>query len=216
MAAVAASICWAGAARRAGNRRARAAWRYQSAACALWALGAVVWLAGLAPLGGVGRAGFLALAAAGLVLPLAGLLLPLTRAVLSGFAGGRALTAFRAGERAVPAWFLGGVLAIGAAGLDAGRGAGSAGLGWLLGFGCLAMAAHSYRGTAGDAARRQALARLVASERELVDLAGHAPPAGRPSSGRPPAGVRPGAVLMVDDDAIFEAKRDGRPGIPAP
>lgn len=213
MAAVAASICWAGAARRAGNRRARAAWRYQSAACALWALGAIAWLAGVAPLGG---ASLLALAAAGLGLPLAGLVLPLARAVLSGFSGGRARTAFRAGERAVPAWFLGGLLAIGAAGLDAGRGAGSAGLGWLLGFGCLAMAAHSYRGTAGEAARREALARLMASERELIDLAGHAPPAGRPSSGRPPAGAHSGAVLMVDDDAIFEAKRDGRPGVPAP
>jgi hypothetical protein len=213
--AVAASMCWAGAARRAGSRRARAAWRYQSAACALWALVAIAWLAG-ATRAGLGQAGFRALAAAGLVLPLAGLVLPLARAVLIGFTGVRALIAFRAAERAVPAWFLGGVLALAAAGLDAGRGAGSAGLGWLLGFGCLAMAAHSYRGTAGDAARREALARLAASERELLDLAGHAPPAGRPSSGRPPAGARPGPILMVDDDAIFEAKRDGRPGVPAP
>ncbi len=64
--AVAASISWVGAVRRAGRLRARAAGRYLSAACALWALSAFAWLVGATALAGFGRAGFVALAAVGL------------------------------------------------------------------------------------------------------------------------------------------------------
>jgi diguanylate cyclase (GGDEF)-like protein len=67
-AAVTASVQCARAATRAGNRRARIAWTCQSLACALWLLAPLSWLtgagAGSAP-ADAGRAGFLALAAAG-------------------------------------------------------------------------------------------------------------------------------------------------------
>ncbi|MCA2219178.1 GGDEF domain-containing protein [Jidongwangia harbinensis] len=67
-AAATASMQCARAATRAGNRRARTAWICQSLACALWLLAPLTWLAGADPGAApadAGRAGFLALAAAG-------------------------------------------------------------------------------------------------------------------------------------------------------
>jgi diguanylate cyclase (GGDEF)-like protein len=68
LAAVVASLCCAGAATRAGNRRARTAWCAQTLACACWAVAPVAWMLGARPLDPVpsaGRAAFLALAATG-------------------------------------------------------------------------------------------------------------------------------------------------------
>jgi hypothetical protein len=157
-------------------------------------LAPIGWLAGVRPLVVVGQAGFLVVTAAGL---------------------GLAVAALRRGERGMPAWFLAGVLAIAAADLDVARGAGSAGLGWLLGFGCLGMAAHVHRRpSARRAARPLPLRAALASldqQLQLVEEMRDLPvPPASPLGGPPPVAERADDLLGVADGSLYEAKRDGR------
>jgi hypothetical protein len=181
--ALAAAVSCARAAARAGNGWVRMAWWWQCAACALWILAPVGWLAGVDLLAAVGWAGFLGLSAAGLAL---------------------ALNAARQGERGMPAWFLAGLFAIAVADLDVARGAGSAGLGWLLGFGCLGMAAHVHlRPIVRRKSRRMRLKAALASIDEQLELAEAL--SDLPTTS--PFTEQPEDLLGVSGGELYETKR---------
>jgi hypothetical protein len=103
----------------------------------------------------------------------------------------------------MPAWFAGGLLAIALADLDAGRGAGSAGLGWLLGFGCLGMAAHVHL-------RRVPARAAQDSFRDQWDLVNRM--SDLPGPGATPFGAPEQAddLLGVTGGSLYEAKREPR------
>jgi hypothetical protein len=180
--ALAAAVSCARAALRAGKGWARTAWWWQSAACAWWILAPAGWLAGVDPLAAAGWAGFLGLSAAGV---------------------GLAFTAARQGERGMPGWFLAGLFAIAAADLDATRGAGTAGLGWLLGFGCLGMAAYVHgRPVVRRRPRRMRLRAALASIDEQLELA----EALRDLPTTSPFAEQPEDLLGVSAGELYEPK----------